>query len=453
MGVLRNILRPVLRTPLSALTSRYGGGIDYPALLNDGNTKAWFDMAEDYMTIPQSNQVSQWSDRSGNDNHLLQATEAYWPFWSADGLLFNGAQSGMQAVSFPLAQPIFIYAVLKQVTWTDADRIWDGNLSNRGSVYQGSGSPGLHPRAGGVGLVNYNLDVGEWGILRVLYNWESSSFQINETLKATGNYGPLAMDGFSLGQLSTTGQKSNIEVKEVIIRNVVDSDADSKIIHDYLKAKYSLTPLSDGNTVAWFDMAEHYMTLDSADRVSAWADRSGNGNHLLQAVEADQPTWSANGVLFDGVSQFLKTATFPLGQPQHIYIVFKQVTWVNGQKFFDGNSPSTGILYNSISSPYLRTSAGSDSLYDNKLAVNTWGIVRIVFNGANSKLQINEETAKTGNSGTGGVGMKGFTLGARADGAAQWANMEVKEVIIRNVVDGADKEQTFYDYLKDKYSL
>ena len=84
--------------------------------------------------------------------------------------------------------------------------------------------------------------------------------------------------------------------------------------------------LDDGNTVAWFDMAEKYMTKDGSDFVSQWDDRSGSTNHLLQVVGTNQPLWTADGVLFDGVDNFMKCVAFTLVQPEFIYMVVKHVT-------------------------------------------------------------------------------------------------------------------------------
>lgn len=65
--------------------------------------------------------------------------------------------------------------------------------------------------------------------------------------------------------------------------------------------------------------------------VAAWKDQSGNAKDMLQAVNADQPTWTASvtngrpGLSFDGIAQFLATAgnvTFSSGTFT-IFFVFK----------------------------------------------------------------------------------------------------------------------------------
>ena len=51
----------------------------------------------------------------------------------------------------------------------------------------------------------------------------------------------------------------------------------------------------------------------------------GSGRDLLSVVGPGQPLWSANGVLFDGLLNFMKTAPFVYVQPEQIYICFRQV--------------------------------------------------------------------------------------------------------------------------------
>ena len=95
--------------------------------------------------------------------------------------------------------------------------------------------------------------------------------------------------------------------------------------------------LTDGSTVLWVDSKEN-ITKNGSDLVSSWGDKSGNGNDLVQATETNKPTWNSNGVLFDGVDNFMKAVAFTLIQPEFIYIVFKQVTWTSNARVFDGNS-------------------------------------------------------------------------------------------------------------------
>ena len=208
--------------------------------------------------------------------------------------------------------------------------------------------------------------------------------------------------------------------------------------------------LHDGNTVAWFDKDVNVIK-DGSNFVSAWGDRSGNGNDLLQSTGTNQPLWSGDGVLFDGVDNFMKCVPFTLIQPEFLYLVLKQVSWFDADRFIDGHLTATGILQQITSTPNFRAFAGSGSSESSDLPLGTYGIIRVLFNGASSTLQINETTQITGDFGASNMG--GFTLGGNASGGANFGNIQVKEVIIRKIADTAPNEQIIYNYLASKYSI
>ncbi len=211
--------------------------------------------------------------------------------------------------------------------------------------------------------------------------------------------------------------------------------------------------LNDGSTVAWFLSDEPAtLTRDGANRVSQWNDYLGSGHDLLQANGADQPLWSANGILFDGVSEFMQCGAFAYVQPEMIYIVLKQVTWINASRVFDGNLLSYCALQQYSTTPDLQLYAGTGFTNANSnLAVNTWGIVRVLFNGASSTIQVNKTTITTGNPGDRDSG--GFTLGVGGNIISGFSNIEVKEIILRKVADSESDETVIYNYLKNKYGL
>lgn len=208
--------------------------------------------------------------------------------------------------------------------------------------------------------------------------------------------------------------------------------------------------LSDGNTVGWYDYLLD-VTKDGSDFVSAWGDQSGENNHLLQASGTAQPLWTVNGVLLDGIDNYMKTAPFVWDQPEMIYMVAKQVTWTSTDRFFDGNISNTAVLQQITTTPNLRINAGTNLGENTNLPINTYAIIRVLFNGASSKLQINETAALTGDAGASDA--DGLTLGRQGSGIAQWGNIEVKETILRKIADITANEAIIYNYLKSKYRL
>lgn len=209
--------------------------------------------------------------------------------------------------------------------------------------------------------------------------------------------------------------------------------------------------LQDGNTVAWFDADPFYITKDGSNFVSQWADKSGNSNHLLQAAGTKQPLWSADGVLGDGIDNIMQTGVFTFNQPEMIYWVARQITWTDTDRFGDGLNDVSGVITQFTGSPKINAYAGAFSGDNGNLTLNTFGIIRVLFNGASSKLIVNETTPVTGDFGAANMG--GITLFGRGNDVANWGNVEFKEAIYRKIADTAPNEQAIHDYLKNKYSL
>ena len=163
--------------------------------------------------------------------------------------------------------------------------------------------------------------------------------------------------------------------------------------------------------------------------VDNWPDASGNVRDLRQTTDTNRPTLNADwSITFDGVDNFLKAAAFTLNQPETVYFLGAQVTWTNNDYVYDGEATNSGLIFQNAVTPVLRCYAGTDVVLADSPAVNTDCVLTVVFNGASSRIQRNNGTASTGD--TGAANMGGFTLGARGDGTGAFSNIRVKEVII-----------------------
>jgi hypothetical protein len=212
-------------------------------------------------------------------------------------------------------------------------------------------------------------------------------------------------------------------------------------------------PLQDGNTVAWYDFTDlSTITKDSNDFVSRWNDKLNSGHDLLQPIGSSQPKWvNSNGILFDGVDDWMD-GSFTFSQPEFIYIVFKQLGWADPRYIFDGYNTDGGYLRQRIISPNWQLVAGGIGItINNAFPLNEFGIVRALINGANSKIIPNNFIPSTGTLNAGNMG--GFTLAQRGQQNTFRSNIQVKEVILRNVVDTPTNEINIYNYLKIKYNL
>lgn len=171
------------------------------------------------------------------------------------------------------------------------------------------------------------------------------------------------------------------------------------------------------------------------------------GNHLTQPVVTNRPT----NCSFDGVDNFMKTAPFTYIQPEMLYLVVKQKTTLSGKYMIDGATTNKGLLgdIGTSQSYTINAYAGTWSGDNNNLGSDVWGIVRLLFNGASSKLQVNDTTPVTWNCGANNMG--GFTFGSVGAGTSAWADCEVQEIIGRKVADSTADEADIYAYLKYKW--
>ena len=221
----------------------------------------------------------------------------------------------------------------------------------------------------------------------------------------------------------------------------------------FLKSKGAAPPpiIEDGNTVGWYisdDLTT--ITKDASDYISQWNDKLGSGNDLVQATGTKQPLWVLNdGILFDGVDDYIR-ATFTYNQPEQIYIVLKAKSWAINDYFFDGGGDNTGFVRQTGITPEIDAYAGGLSLRQD-FTLNTYGIIRVLFNGVTSKIVVNGNTPVTGNFGA--INAGGFTLGAKGSLISGFSHIQVKEIILRKIADSSGDEEDIYDYLVAKYSI
>ena len=111
--------------------------------------------------------------------------------------------------------------------------------------------------------------------------------------------------------------------------------------------------LYDGHTVAWYDYTDLSTLTLTDSSVSQWNDKLGSGHNLVQPTGAYQPKWTGEGILFDGIDNYMKTASLNLTQPETVYIIFKQLSWTYWDIIFDGSTSGSGMLRQMHTSPKL----------------------------------------------------------------------------------------------------
>lgn len=197
----------------------------------------------------------------------------------------------------------------------------------------------------------------------------------------------------------------------------------------------------------WYDATDlTTITKDGSNLVSVWAAKGGaaTGKNLLQGTGTNQPLWVSPGTIrFDGIDNFLKSAAFTWDQPEFVYILVKQIAWTNYDAIFDGNTSFSFCLRQRISSPRIVLRAPNDVCGNDDLILDTWAVVRVLSNGASSKIQVNDSAATTGVCTS---NARGFTLGVRGSADGAFCNIEVKDIICCNTTDAAN-ETEIYNWL------
>jgi len=207
--------------------------------------------------------------------------------------------------------------------------------------------------------------------------------------------------------------------------------------------------ITDNNTLMFLDfMDSDHFTLVDTNKVAAWTDILDSGNSLVAPTEASRPTLEADGVLFDGINNYLNKS-FTLNQPYIIYIVAKQITWTSGDVLIDGYS-ATAKISQTGSSPNIRFNNGFDNFDNTNLQLDTFGIIRLVVNGWSTKLYINNGTSPSGNGGTTNPG--GLFLGSDRNGLNK-SNIKVKGLIVRKISDTSGDQTIIREFLNTKYSI
>jgi len=145
------------------------------------------------------------------------------------------------------------------------------------------------------------------------------------------------------------------------------------------------------------------------------------------------------------VDNFLKTAGFTFNQPETVYVVFKAITFTDGDTILDGNAGNDLRLFQVDPEPGISGFAGSQFGTGAGPVTGVYGVVCAVYNGASSLVRVNNEAPVSGDSGASNG--SGFTLGCFGNGATAFANIQVKEVILYSGAHTTAQQNAVINYL------
>lgn len=196
--------------------------------------------------------VAAWPDHSGNGFTLVQAVAGSRPVWGATAgpnnqpaVLFDGVDDAVinALLTRPLASvaPTFLWAILRQVTWTLNRRFWgfEGGAT-RFALIQNPGTPTI-VQANNVAVnANGGLPLGTYKRVEAFFNAALTDYNKSGSTSVTGASAgdSLSTPGFHLGSAGDGTLFSNVQVCELWIFNVLPSADKVASLDAYASARY-----------------------------------------------------------------------------------------------------------------------------------------------------------------------------------------------------------------------
>jgi hypothetical protein len=305
----------------------------------DITTAVWYDSA-DLSTITASGGfVSNWADKSGNENDATQGSGGTQPETGTrtinglNVLDFDGTDDVMSLTSgVDLVGKLFFIVIEKDVAKLQmlfGNAVINTQLRIKGfdqSLEYASLAP-YWPNNTKTTTVIAEASPTICGFI----GDSSLQFSINGTVEnsETGNNGSGAtvydLIGFGTGANPFDGK-----IAEIIMVDSLDPDVRQRI-EGYLAWKWGLeselpyehpykfekpsqgtTPRawlpSDITTAAWYDAADTDTITESSGDVSQWDDKSGNNNHITQGSSSLQPTHLGDSIDFVSGQNLIKSS-------------------------------------------------------------------------------------------------------------------------------------------------
>lgn len=221
----------------------------------------------------------------------------------------------------------------------------------------------------------------------------------------------------------------------------------TKEVYEHLHGIGGFTPDFDGNAMAWYDG-------DVDLSAATWGDQSTNGRDITFTNSPAVISNAVNGhdaIRFNGTDESGQTSGFDTPQPITIYAVINSITWTSNDHLIcsrAGNSKK--LLQGFAATPALSGASATVLPLTASLALGTFGIITLVFNGVSSEIRLNDNVADSGDMGV--VGNTGLTIGAFQT-PSNWANCEFAYLIIRSVADATAIQDRFINWLEARFAL
>lgn len=450
------------------LSSLAASGVITPPTA-DGNLWAWF--SSDTGVTNSSSKInvgtSVWTDRSGLSHHLDVATSEQPSYYTISTTIPSGKPEVVfenigqtNRLTMPsgitnLTVPYTIYMLVKVNATANNKYLCDGLGSSFGSggIVQHTCAPCVQgiTRTGATakyGPMSGGLRVGEWHIIMVIYDGTNTTTQIDNAYSQTNALcGTDAPGRLCIGNYGGGGPNSAKYSLGAFIVCLGASNSTNQTIHKNWLANYggltitapsSALPTDDPNIFSWHSsdtgLANNGTIITAGG--SAWTDRSGLGKHM-QVNSSNEPGYISGGpnghpaIHFAnaGSKTILHNASTAAGlqQPWSLHVLMRHNTWTSNRYLWDGSSGTTGAVLQDTSTPQVCAHAGVAGTHVSP-TLATWLILSVIYDGAASVIQINNNTEVVSNHGTNNPGTMVF--GNYGGGGANSGDWDLAAAIV-----------------------
>jgi hypothetical protein len=202
--------------------------------VNDLSPALWLDAADASTITESGGKVSQWDDKSGNDNHLSQSNSGYQPQYNPTQLNGQGGVDFHQNKKlFSSDTPTIKYVITvieaQSATWTGYHSMLDGRGGRIGGLRQ-INQTGFH---------NQPLAKWEDGVINTdnIFNSIDNPHIIGYT--PTSNASPIRT-GLTVGSYDSTNSGGNATQYEIIALSSEPSQEERQKLEGYLAHKWGL---------------------------------------------------------------------------------------------------------------------------------------------------------------------------------------------------------------------
>ena len=450
----------------------------------------WLDADADYtITKDGSNKVSQWNDKSGNENHATQWVWANQPTYIQNGL--NSKPSldfernstdflvtGNSWVDISASQDRTLFLVVKPnaIDGIEGSEVFGTSTSRMLGFWNYYGENLFRIRDGSVNVLSSPETVLKgYSQIIAVEGWSGSTnaWKNNSTLtwasELAFNYELNTQFGIWWSASDAIAQWRSFDgkVSEVILYNKKLTISERNKVNTYLAKKWWIdVPPFNPSSLSWLELwldanDASTITKDGSNKVSEWRDKSGNGNNATQSTPSNQLTFvseqlNGKSVLSgDGTDRMLFSSDlydFPSGDSTIFVVVIKDATTSNRRIFTAAISGSSKVIMKSTSTglQYYNNLSFDDVLWI--VDLRNWNIIRVWKSGVTQFISVNGWWNITDTAWIDVSGINEASLFSHPSWTEAWDG-DIAEFLIYNKALDESEVSQIESYLKSKWWL